>query len=258
MKLGCCAFSYRKLLTAGTMGLEQFLDTALELGLDGVELTSYYFPEQTPAYLHHIRRESFIRGLEVSGTAVGGNFVDSTAEKRRRQVALVQEWLAKSECLGSPVLRVFAGSVPDGVSRSVAEQWVRDALEECSQAAERHGVVIALENHGGLTADADGILALIDPLADNPWIGINLDTGGFTGDIHEQFRRCAPHVVTTHAKVCARQGEERQLVDYRQVVRILREVGYPGYLSIEYEGPAEPVQGVARFAAYLRGCLVSR
>ena len=55
MKLSCCAYSYRQLLTEGKMSMEEFLDTAVELGLDGVELTSYYFPEETDDYLHYLK-----------------------------------------------------------------------------------------------------------------------------------------------------------------------------------------------------------
>jgi sugar phosphate isomerase/epimerase len=256
MKLSCCAYSYRDLLTKGKMTLEGFLDTAAELGLDGVELTSYYFPEQTPEYLRRIRREVFVRGLDVSGTAVGGNFSNADPEKRRQQIAQVKDWIVKSELLGSTVLRVFAGGVPEGVERTTVEGWVRDGLAECAEVGKAHGVILGLENHGGLTSDANGILALLKPFAGNPWVGINLDFGNFTGDIYEQYKRCAPLAVTTHAKVTVRQGEGREKVDYRRVVRIMREAGYKGYLSIEFEEPEDPVIGVSCFAAYLRGCLI--
>ena len=39
MKIGCCAYSYRQYLLSGEMNLEDFIDTAVELGIDGVELT---------------------------------------------------------------------------------------------------------------------------------------------------------------------------------------------------------------------------
>ena len=255
MKLSCCAYSYRDLLTAGRMTLEGFLDTAVQIGLDGVELTSYYFPEQTPDYLHRIRRACFARGLEVAGTAAGGNFANADAAGRRKQIEHVKDWLAKSEMLGSPVLRVFAGGVPQGCERGVAEQWVRDGLAECAEFGAKHGVALGLETHGGLTGDADGVLALIQPLADNPWVGVNLDFGNLTGDIYEQYRRLAPHTITTHVKPTVAQGAGRELVDYRRVVRIMREAGYRGFLSIEFEEPEDPVVGVPRFAAYLRGCI---
>jgi len=257
MKLSTCAYSYRDLLTTGKMTLEECLDQAAAIGLDGVELTAYYFPELTSQYLNYIKREVFVRGLDVSGTAVGGNFSHEDASKRREQIEHVKQWIERSAQLGSPVLRVFAGGVPQGVERATAEGWVRDGLAECSEVGAKYGVILAIENHGGLTADAAGILALIEPFASNPWIGINLDFGNFTGDIYSQYAQCALHTVTTHAKVTVAQGDKRELVDYRKVFTIMKEAGYQGYISIEYEEPEEPIVGVSRFAAYLRGCLVN-
>lgn len=256
MKLSCCAYSYRKLLTASEMSLEEFLDTCAALGFEGVELTQYYFPEESDAYLNHIKREAFMRGLSVSGTAVGGNFSNEDADARRKQIEHIEDWLVKSARLGSPALRVFAGDVPEGTDRATAEGWVKDGLARCARVAEDCGVILALETHGGLTADADGTLPLIEPFADNPWVGLNLDFGNLTGDIYGQYARLAPHAITTHAKVTVRQGEEREIVDYRKVADIMAQAGYRGWLSIEYEESEDPVAGVSRFAAYLRGCLV--
>ncbi|MFO7958788.1 MAG: sugar phosphate isomerase/epimerase family protein [Candidatus Brocadiia bacterium] len=256
MKLSCCAYSYRELLQNGEMTLESFLDVCAEIGMDGVELTQYYFPEETDRYLNHIKREVFRRGLDVSGTAVGGNFSNAEADKRHEQINHVKDWIVKSARLGSPVLRVFAGARPEGVEEEVARRWVREGLTQCAVTAAKYGVVLGLESHGGLTSDADGILDLVEPTRENPWVGINLDFGNFTGDVYQQYARCAPLTVTTHAKVTCRQGEERMPIDYRRVVRIMREAGYDGYLAIEYEEPDDPMEGVDRFAAYLRGCIV--
>lgn len=255
MKLGTCAYSYRELLTSGKMTLDEFLDTAASLNFDGVELTSYYFPEESREYLLRIKRDTFVRGLDISGTAVGGNFANADKKARKDQIAKVKDWLEKSAILGSSALRVFAGGQPEGVERSEAEDWVRDGLAECAKVAEREGVILALENHGGLTSDADGTLALVTPL-DSPWVRINLDYGNFTGDVYEQFERCAPYTLTTHAKKTYRVGEQREPVDYRKVVRTMRDAGYNGYISIEYEEKEPPIQGVDRFAAYIRGCMV--
>lgn len=255
MKLGTCAYSYRDLLTAKKITLEQFLDIAAGLNFDGVELTSYYFPEETKSYLVSIKRECFVRGLDISGTAVGGNFANEDPEKRKAQIDHVKDWIVKSAILGSSVLRVFAGAKPDGVDRDTAENWIRDGLAACEPLAREEGVILALENHGGLTSDAAGTLALVKPL-DSPWVGINLDFGNFKGDIYEQFAQCAPFTVTTHAKKAYHEGDARVLVDYRKVVRTMRDAGYNGYISIEYEEKEPPIDGVDRFAAYIRGCMV--
>ncbi|MFW6189415.1 MAG: sugar phosphate isomerase/epimerase family protein [Planctomycetota bacterium] len=255
MKLACCAYSYRELLSDGEMTMEDFLDTCAELGFDGAELTQYYFPEETDEYLYHLKREAFVRGLDVCGSAVGGNFSNADADKRREQIQHVKDWLVKSGKLGAPCMRVFAGPQPEGVDLETARDWVRDGLAECAKVGADSGAVLALESHGGLTGDADGCLALLEPFKENPWVGMNLDFGNFRGEVYEQYVRCAPLAVTTHAKVTAKMDDEPQEIDYRQVVRIMREADFDGYLSIEFEEPEDPVFGVDRFAAYLRGCI---
>ncbi|HQE62576.1 MAG TPA: sugar phosphate isomerase/epimerase family protein [Candidatus Latescibacteria bacterium] len=254
MKLGTCAYSYRDLLTKGKMTLIELLDTVRDLGFDGIEWTAYYFPETTKEYLLHIKRETFVRGLDISATAVGGNFIQPTREEREKQIANVKSWIEKSAWMGSTALRVFAGYVTEGMAREDADQMVRDGLAECARLAEKEGVILALENHGGVTADAEGTVRLVKPL-NNPWVKLNLDFGNFTGDIYAQYEACAPYAVTTHTKVTVRQGEAREKVDYRKVVRIMRNAGYRGYINIEFEEPEDPIVGVDRFAAYLRGCM---
>jgi len=256
VKLSNCSYSYRDLFKGGGMTMEAFLDNSAALGLDGVELTQYYFPEETDEFLNHLKREAHRRGLDVAGAAVGGNFINPDAGERQKQIEHVKDWLVKAAKLGAPILRVFAGPQPQGVDYETCEDWVQEGLTQCAVTAAKHGVVLALENHGGVTATGDGVLSLMEPLVDNPWIGLNLDFGNFTGDVYDQFRRCARLAVTTHAKVTCRQGDERRRIDYRKVVHIMREAGYHGYLSIEFEEPAEPLEGVSHFAAYLRGCIV--
>jgi len=256
MKLSCCAYSYRQLFKDGQMALESFLETCAALGFDGVELTQYYFAEETPGYLNHIKRQAFRLGLDVSGAALGGDFGTADEAERDKLVAHVCDWLGKAARLGAPCLRVFGRNQPDGVERETAVGWIRDAIARCAEAAERHGVVLALENHHGLTVDAAGTLQLYEPFLSNPWVGLNLDCGNFTGDIYEQFARCASYTVNVHAKATFRQSDARELVDYRKVVRIMRDAGFDGYMAIEYEEPEPPLTGVDRFAAYLRGCIV--
>ena len=48
---GCCAYSYRKYLEKGPMTMEDFILKAVELGIDGVDLTTYYLKSTEPSYL---------------------------------------------------------------------------------------------------------------------------------------------------------------------------------------------------------------
>ena len=60
LKLGLAAYSLRDHLTGKTepaMTLEGFVEQSARWQVDGVELTSYYFPEEvTPEYIGRLRR----------------------------------------------------------------------------------------------------------------------------------------------------------------------------------------------------------
>ena len=159
MRLGCAAYSYRQALQSGAMTLEGFVDECERLGLDGVELTAYYFQDTRPAALHALKRHCFGRGLHIAGTAVGSNFTQPDPEKRREHVQVTKEWIDHSVLLGAPCIRVFAGSTPEGVEEGEARRWAVSCLRECVDYAAERGVVVALENHGGVTARAEQVLA---------------------------------------------------------------------------------------------------
>ena len=56
MRIACCAYSFRQHLQSGAMSLEQFIEKCSAMGLDGVELTSYYFHSTERSALNAIKR----------------------------------------------------------------------------------------------------------------------------------------------------------------------------------------------------------
>src|SRR5947209_20518017 len=65
VRLGCAAYSYRDYLKDGRMTLDQFVSDCQQMGLDGVELTSYYFPSTDHAYLIELKKHCFSRGMHI-------------------------------------------------------------------------------------------------------------------------------------------------------------------------------------------------
>jgi sugar phosphate isomerase/epimerase len=251
MKLGCAAYSYRDALQSGAMTLEGFVDECARLGFEGVELTAYYFPSTDRPALHTLKRYCYLRGLDICGTAVGSNFTQPDAERRAQQVQMTKDWIDHSVELGAPGIRVFAGPVPEGVSERDAMTWAVECLRECAAYGAERGVVVALENHGGVTARAEQVLEIAAPL-ESPWFGINLDCGNFREDPYDEIRRVARLAVTAHAKVTTRTPDGVEPVDYARVGGILEEAGYRGYLNVEYEEKEDAMLGVPRFAEYLQ------
>ncbi|MDE2125111.1 MAG: sugar phosphate isomerase/epimerase [Armatimonadetes bacterium] len=256
MRLSCCAYSYRQALQAGSMSLEQFVTTCRDLGLTGVELTSYYFPSTDRSYLNRLKRHCHASGISVSGCAVGTDFAASDEAVRAKHLETTLAWLEHCVALGAPTLRVFAGYVRPGEDAQAARRHVVECLQTCAPTAEACGVVLALENHGGLTATPEQTVALLDAV-DHDWVCLNLDCGNFGGDFYAGFEQCAPYAVACHAKVHAQPEPSglRPEVDYRRVRRILEEAGYRGWLAIEYEEEAPAESGVPSFAASLQAAL---
>jgi sugar phosphate isomerase/epimerase len=251
MHVGCCAYSFRQYLQRGEMTLEQFLDKAVAMELDGVELTAYYFPNTEPETLHSLKRTCLRRGLDISGAAVGNNFCQADPAKRAEQVQMVKNWLDHSLRLGAPLLRVFAGGVPAGHTEDEARTWTIAALQECAEYGAQRGVMLALENHGGITATVEQVEALVRGVGSD-WVGVNLDTGNFGTDPYGSLQRTAPLAINGHAKTEIRGDGGKTDADFGRIVGDLHAAGYRGYLSIEYEAAEDPMTAVPRFAAQLR------
>ena len=117
------------------------------------------------------------------------------------RIAHVKRWIERAEILGAPVIRIFSGNAAKDTTVKERTGWPWPAIEECCEYAGQHGVYLALENHGGLTATADGILALVRDVQ-SPWFAVNLDTGNFnTPDPYADLERVAPYAVNVQVKV---------------------------------------------------------
>lgn len=259
-KVGCCAYSYRKYLQAKSdpMTLYGFLDACAGMNLDGVELTAYYFPEPlTAAEVHKIARRAFLLGLEVAGTAVGDTFCLPPGPERDKNLAHVKQWIDYAADMGAPALRVFAGALPKGTDAATGRKWVVECLEASLPFAEQKGVMLAMENHGGVVADAVGTLAILEAVPSD-WFGLKWDSCNYqTPDPYADLARVARYAVTTHIKTEVAPGGKKQPADLPRIFSLLRNVGYRGYLLLEYEAAGEPKSEVPRALATLQHLAVS-
>lgn len=251
MRIGCAAYSYRDYFTKGIMGLEDFIKVGYELGLDGVELTVYYFKSTEDNYVFKLKRLALEYGLDIPCVSVGNNFTEPEQAKRREQVDYVKRWLDVASKLGAPCLRIFAGKVPKGYTEDDAIKWTVECIKECIDYASKLGIILVLENHGGITSTADQVLKIINAV-NSDWLALNLDVGNFIANRYENIRKVAPYALHVHAKFYKPTPFGDEEIDYTIVLRILREVGYKGYLSIEYEGKEEAKSAVPKAVSFLR------
>ena len=254
-KFSLAGYSYRDLLSGNSpkMTLEEFITDCATMGLEGTELTSYYFPRKlTPEYLRKVKHHAFLLGLDISGTSVGNDFCQPDGEKLKAQIRLTKQWIDHAEIMGAPVIRVFSGSRKGSQTEEEARRVAVEAMEECCDYAGQHGVHLALENHGGLTAQVDSMLELIRAVK-SPWFGVNFDSGNFGGaDPYGDLAKIAPYTINTHIKVSMSVAGKRTQADYRRLAKILTDAGYRGYVSLEYEEREDPRVACARETAKIR------
>ena len=257
LRLSLAAYSFRQALDLKqpqpAMNLESFIDLAATQPLDAVELTAYYFPETSPRYLARLKGRATRLGLDISGTAVGNNFCGTNVSRLKEQIASVKSWIEHTSRLGGKTMRIFAGSVERGDTEDRARQRCVEAIHECCEHAGQFGIYLALENHGGITATAEQMLALVRAVKSD-WFGVNLDTGNFhTQDPYADLARIAPYAVVVQMKTeIQRAGMAKEEADLRRLVRMLRDVNYRGYVALEHEAAEDPKIAVPRHLRTLR------
>lgn len=252
-KFSLAAYSYRNLLQKGKLSLSDFVADCAKMQLEGAELTSYYFPiPVTDGYLRQLKGECFRAGVTISGTAIGNDFGYPAGKKRDEQIANTKRWIDHAETLSAPVIRIFAGH-PHGGNNAETHRLMVSGIEECCDYAGQHGVYLALENHGGPTATAEGLLKFVRDV-NSPWFGVNLDTGNFhSDDIYGELERVAPYAVNAQVKVVVSGPDgKKKPADFGRLAKILSGAGYRGFVVLEYEEDGDPRVECPKYADQLR------
>lgn len=231
-----------------------FVDYCADQGIAGAELTSYFFPPDVDDdLLLRLRRHAFLRGVAISGTAVGNNFARPRGADLDREIADLKQWIDRAAVMGAPHIRVFAGSPSQGMDAGEAKGSCIAALEECCEHAGAKGIFLGLENHGGIVSTADQLLEIVKAV-DSPWFGVNLDSGNFhSDDPYGDLERCAPYAVNVQIK--SEIGPSREQLapaDLPRLIGMLRKVNYQGYVALEYEAKEDPWKAVPRLLAELK------
>ncbi|HEX7901730.1 MAG TPA: sugar phosphate isomerase/epimerase family protein [Planctomycetota bacterium] len=255
-KISLAAYSMRKYLSGkdATMDLSGFLDKCAAWKVDGAELTEYYFKKPVKAEeVAALKKKAADLGLAITGTPVGNTFTLPPGEARDKEVAKMKAWIDVSGDLGSPSIRIFAGGTPKGVEESTARGWVRECVQACLEKAAERKVILALENHGGVVATADGMLEIAKGI-DSPWFGFNMDTGNFhTEDPYAELEKIAPRAVTCQVKVeMSAKGKKKEAADVPRLVAMMRKHAFKGFITLEYEAAEEPLEAIPKWLDVLR------
>lgn len=250
LRVSLNAFSFNPLLRSKDpkkkIDLFQVCDFCAQHDIDAVDLTGYYFPgyPEVPdhEYLIRLKRHAFNLGLEISGTGVGNDFTAMDPEIREDSIQLVKDWIDVAAIIGAPVIRAFVEAKRPFRNwkhafgkddRESATAWIAEALRECAEYGEKHGVIVAVQNHGDFLTTGRQHLELLEKV-DHDWCAALVDIAHYhTDDPYADIAMVAPFAVNWQIKELVRKSSGNEAVDMTRLVSIIRASGYRGYLPVE-------------------------
>ncbi len=249
------------------MTLQQWVDLAAPLKLDGLEYYSGFLELQDPARWAEARRMVERAGMVIPMLCCSPDFSQPDPELRLKEIEREKSWIRMAATLGAGYCRVLSGQRRPELTVSQGLDLVVSAIEACLPEAEACNVTLILENHykddfwnyPEFAQRMDVFCALVDRIR-HPRFGVNYDPSNaiIAGDDPlELLRRVKHRVVTMHASdrfliegtvedlrreengsegylKRLRHGEiGRGLNDYDAIFRELRSVGFNSWISIE-------------------------
>ncbi|MEK7684563.1 MAG: sugar phosphate isomerase/epimerase family protein [Verrucomicrobiota bacterium] len=269
VKLGLSTYSYWH-FRPPKISIETVIEKAGQLGVEGVDILHRQMESEDRAYLQKLKRLAFVNGVDLICLSIHQDFVDPDAAERQKNIDHTLRCIELAYEMGIPCIRLNSGRwntvasfdklmelrgeepMLSGYTEDDAFAWCIECISRCLAKAAECGVLLALENHWGLTRKPEGVLRIVNAL-NSPWLGALMDTGNFLEDPYEKLKLMAPKTVFVQAKTYSGGGEWYTLdLDYARIAKILADAQYHGYVSLEFEGKENAESGVPKSLAMLR------
>lgn len=240
-----------------TMSLLEFpLQVREKLGIDAVEICQFHIPKRSPDYLGKLKRALSDAGVRLINMPIDvGNISDANPAYREEDLAEIEEWMRFAADLGAAMVRVNA-SAPMADGQLAPIDVTIESYRRLARVATSLGLQLLIENHGGITADPAVIVAIVEAVGPAQ-LKTLVDIGNFepllsmqmaimqgreppevdATPVYGALAQIAPYAGLVHAKThdFDEHGQPRHL-DVVRALRVVRDAGYTGTISIEYEG----------------------
>jgi sugar phosphate isomerase/epimerase len=254
-------------LVDGRRSFTAWIHEAATLGGEGVEHYDGWFRSFAPEHVDPIVRAMEDTGQVTSMLCFSPDFTHPDHGQRRRQVDRQKAAIDLTVRMGARHCRTLSGQRHPGMSRDEGVARAVDGIRRSLEYAERKGVVLCMENHykdgtwryPEFAQPEDIFLEILDRV-DSPRLGVQYDpsnalVGGFDPvtfldkvkhrvvSMHASDRYLLPGTTLEEIRQAdgtvgypdkLRHGETgKGMNDYDAIFRILADVGYRGWVSIE-------------------------
>ncbi|MEM1059067.1 MAG: sugar phosphate isomerase/epimerase family protein, partial [Verrucomicrobiota bacterium] len=250
-----------------SMTVEEWIDLAATLGVDGLEFYSGFVPDNDNPALERLRERLDSHQLAMPMLCCSPDFTEPNPHKLQDEIARERRMIEITARLGGKYCRVLSGQRRPEVDRAEGVARVVETITGLLPFAEQHGVVLIMENHykdnywkyPEFAQRMDVFCEIVEQIPE-PWFGVNYDPSNtiLAGeDQYELLDRVKHRVVTMHASdrylkhgtlEDLRQEEDsvgyasrlahgvigQGMNDYDRIFAALREAGtVPEWISIE-------------------------
>lgn len=277
------------LVVTNEMRVEEWIEMAEELDVDGHEFYWGFTPHENEGELERIRRLVEDQGRRIAMMCYSSDFTKPSPEARALEVQQQKKAIEVTAALGGGYCRVLSGQRRPDVSIEQGLDWVEACIREALDHAGKHHVTLILENHykdgywnyPEFAQKMDVFLDLVDRIGDHPCFGVNYDPSNaiIAGDDPiELLDAVKDHVVTMHASdryfqdgsledlrrieahpqkgysEILRHGVIGEgLNDYDRIFSILHDAGFNGWISIEDgDDPKRGMENLEKSVTFLR------
>ena len=268
-----------------------------KIGLDGAEIVvqddyrSGLPTDCSREVLEQVKQKAQEAGVRIIAlTPYNSRFNSLDEAVRRRELKEIRRVIGYAQYLGAEYIRIYAGNYAGNETDPDGKKWAQliRSMKELGDDAQKAGVTLVMENHfNTMTVSArqtmDAALQV-----NHPAVGILYDQANLTFTLQEDYEEAlaiqADRVRYVHVKdlefkegdigfssdeVSHPKEEDRNVytrivgdgsVKWRQILQLLHDRGYAGWLSLEYERRWHPDDipdaaiGMKRSAEYLREC----
>jgi sugar phosphate isomerase/epimerase len=235
--------------TAKPMDLKDFAAHARDkFQINKIEPWTGHFSSTDPKYLEQFRSALEKAGSAVVNIAVDGEYSPYAQDRTEREqaIAFSKKWVEAAVAIGSPSIRpnlpVAKDSKPD-LDRTA------ESLTRVVEFASSKNIVVSLENDNPVSEDPFFLVSLVEKV-NSPWLHTLPDFGNTLAakdpdyayrGIDAMFSKayCISHVKSSEINS---QGVTVH-VDMAKTFGIVKQHGYQGYCSMEWDDTGDPYQG---------------
>lgn len=219
-----------------------------DFDINGIEFVNSLFEVPTLNYLRTLKRNAENHGVTMVLIMVDneGETCTPSKEERKQTVINHQKWIDIANYLGCHAIRTNCRG-PQNAPKDEALKWAAETYNMMLEYAMPANVSILIENHGGLSNDADWMVALMKEV-NNLYFGSYPDWREPTPEFDnvDFLRKMLPYAGGNSY----RNQPSEELTT--RMIKMCQDAGYRGWYGIESSGREAIKRGKVLLKKYLK------